>query len=223
MNREAFALEAVSAAETADTLRLLTCGSVDDGKSTLIGRLLYDFAFVDGGPARRSSSGLGEARHGRRGDRLRASRRRARGGARAGHHHRRRLPLLRHAAPPLHRRRYARPRSVHAQHGDRRLDRRPRDPARRRSQGPDNANSAARRDRLTGRHPRRGSRGEQDGPRRLRRRSLPRDRLIVRGLRQEARHRRCHRDPDLRARRRQCHERERTHALLCGSGPASAP
>ena len=42
MNREAFALEAVSAAETADTLRLLTCGSVDDGKSTLIGRLLYD-------------------------------------------------------------------------------------------------------------------------------------------------------------------------------------
>ncbi len=42
MNREAFSLEAVSAAETADTLRLLTCGSVDDGKSTLIGRLLYD-------------------------------------------------------------------------------------------------------------------------------------------------------------------------------------
>ncbi len=42
MNKEAFAREAVSAAETADTLRFLTCGSVDDGKSTLIGRLLYD-------------------------------------------------------------------------------------------------------------------------------------------------------------------------------------
>jgi bifunctional enzyme CysN/CysC len=42
MNREAFSLEAVSAAASADTLRLLTCGSVDDGKSTLIGRLLYD-------------------------------------------------------------------------------------------------------------------------------------------------------------------------------------
>jgi len=28
--------------ETKDMLRLLTCGSVDDGKSTLIGRLLYD-------------------------------------------------------------------------------------------------------------------------------------------------------------------------------------
>jgi bifunctional enzyme CysN/CysC len=42
MNKEAFSLEAVSAAASADTLRLLTCGSVDDGKSTLIGRLLYD-------------------------------------------------------------------------------------------------------------------------------------------------------------------------------------
>jgi bifunctional enzyme CysN/CysC len=42
MNKESFSLEAVSAAATADTLRFLTCGSVDDGKSTLIGRLLYD-------------------------------------------------------------------------------------------------------------------------------------------------------------------------------------
>src|SRR5687767_1062431 len=42
MNKEAFSLDAVSAAASADTLRLLTCGSVDDGKSTLIGRLLYD-------------------------------------------------------------------------------------------------------------------------------------------------------------------------------------
>src|SRR5688572_23760279 len=42
MNQEAFSLQAVSAAASADTLRLITCGSVDDGKSTLIGRLLYD-------------------------------------------------------------------------------------------------------------------------------------------------------------------------------------
>ena len=35
-------LEAVAAAGQADTLRFLTCGSVDDGKSTLIGRLLFD-------------------------------------------------------------------------------------------------------------------------------------------------------------------------------------
>ena len=27
-------------------LRLLTCGSVDDGKSTLIGRLLYDSKLI---------------------------------------------------------------------------------------------------------------------------------------------------------------------------------
>ena len=42
MNKEALSLEAVSAAAVADTLRISTCGSVDDGKSTLIGRLLYD-------------------------------------------------------------------------------------------------------------------------------------------------------------------------------------
>ena len=29
-----------------DLLRFLTCGSVDDGKSTLIGRLLYDCSLV---------------------------------------------------------------------------------------------------------------------------------------------------------------------------------
>ena len=29
-----------------DLLRFLTCGSVDDGKSTLIGRLLYDAGLV---------------------------------------------------------------------------------------------------------------------------------------------------------------------------------
>ena len=28
---------------TKDLLRFITCGSVDDGKSTLIGRLLHDF------------------------------------------------------------------------------------------------------------------------------------------------------------------------------------
>ena len=42
MNKEYFSLEAVAAAASADTLRFLTCGSVDDGKSTLIGRLLFD-------------------------------------------------------------------------------------------------------------------------------------------------------------------------------------
>jgi bifunctional enzyme CysN/CysC len=35
-------LDQISAHETKGLLRFLTCGSVDDGKSTLIGRLLYD-------------------------------------------------------------------------------------------------------------------------------------------------------------------------------------
>ena len=36
-------------AQQAELLRIVTCGSVDDGKSTLIGRLLYDTKqiFVD--------------------------------------------------------------------------------------------------------------------------------------------------------------------------------
>ena len=34
------------AQETKSLLRFLTCGSVDDGKSTLIGRLLYDTKLV---------------------------------------------------------------------------------------------------------------------------------------------------------------------------------
>ena len=32
--------------ENKDMLRFLTCGSVDDGKSTLIGRMLYDAKMV---------------------------------------------------------------------------------------------------------------------------------------------------------------------------------
>ena len=106
----------------AELLRFATAGSVDDGKSTLIGRLLYDtkaifedqldqVADVDGRD--------GEARP-------RAAHRRPARRARAGHHDRRRLPLLRDAAAQVHHRRHARPRAVHAQHGHRRVDGRPR-------------------------------------------------------------------------------------------------
>ena len=55
--------------------------------------------------------------------------------ARAGDHDRRRLPLLPDAAAQVHHRRHPRPRAVHAQHGHRRLDRRPLDRPRRRAQG----------------------------------------------------------------------------------------
>ena len=54
-----------------------------------------------------------------------AAHRRPAGRARAGHHHRRRLPLLRHPQAQVHHRRHPRAHPVHAQHGHRRLDRRP--------------------------------------------------------------------------------------------------
>jgi bifunctional enzyme CysN/CysC len=75
-------------------LRFLTCGSVDDGKSTLIGRLLYDAGLIPDDSSSRSNATA--SRHGTTGealdfallvDGLEAS------GSR--HHHRRRLPLLR--------------------------------------------------------------------------------------------------------------------------------
>ena len=203
MNKEAFSLEAVSAAASADTLRFLTCGSVDDGKSTLIGRLLYDSHLLMEDQVEDLKSDSATPRHDRRRDRLRASRRRPRGGARAGHHDRRRLPLLRHAAPPLHRRRHARPRPVHAQHGDRRLDRRSRHPARRCDQGAADPDAPPRDDRLAARHPRRGAGGEQDGSRRLRRGAVPRHRGGLRRVRRKALDRQRDGDPDLGARRRQ--------------------
>jgi translation elongation factor EF-1alpha len=43
MSGDAPGLDAyLRAQEKKDLLRLITCGSVDDGKSTLIGRLLYE-------------------------------------------------------------------------------------------------------------------------------------------------------------------------------------
>ena len=70
-------------------LRLATAGSVDDGKSTLIGRMLYDakLLFDDTIDAlhRNGSNGVAGPR---------GAHRRPAGRARAGHHDRRRLPLL---------------------------------------------------------------------------------------------------------------------------------
>ena len=113
-------------------LRICTAGSVDDGKSTLIGRLLYDSRSV----YEDQVSSVEKASKNRDGrpDRLLALHRRPEGRARAGHHDRRRVPLLRDGAAQVHPRRHAGPRAVHAQHGDRRVDRRRRDPARRRAQ-----------------------------------------------------------------------------------------
>ena len=98
-------------------LRICTAGSVDDGKSTLIGRLLYDSRAVYEDQVH-SVEKASKNRDGRA-DRLLAVHRRAAGRARAGHHDRRRVPVLRDGAPQVHPRGHARPRAVHAQHGDR--------------------------------------------------------------------------------------------------------
>ena len=111
--------------ERKSLLRFITCGSVDDGKSTLIGRLLYDskMLFEDQLAALESDSRKAARTAAAR---FRLARRRPRRRARAGHHHRRRLPLLRDRHAQVHRRRHARPRAIYPQHGDRRLDRRSR-------------------------------------------------------------------------------------------------
>ncbi len=69
--------------------------------------------------------------------------RRPAGGARAGHHHRRGVPVLLDAAPQLHHRRLPRAHPVHPQHGDRRLDGRPRHGADRRPPRRGRADAAA--------------------------------------------------------------------------------
>ena len=120
--------------ETVDTLRLATAGSVDDGKSTLIGRLLYDAKSILADQLEHIARGLARAQR-QRAPGSGAAHGRPAGRARAGHHDRRRAPLLRDAAPALHPRRHAGARAVHAQHGHGRLDRRGGDRAGRRAHG----------------------------------------------------------------------------------------
>ena len=149
-------------------LRFLTCGSVDDGKSTLIGRLLYDTKLIFDDQLAALETRFQEARHQWRRHRFRAAGRRAGGRARAGHHDRRRLPLLRHAEAQVHRRRHARPRTIYAQHGDRRLDRRRCGRAGRRTARRAGADAAALDHRLAARHQPCRARDQQDRPGRLR-------------------------------------------------------
>ena len=106
-----------------DLLRFITCGSVDDGKSTLIGRLLYDtqliyedqLAAVRRDTTKYGTTGEG-AGSGPAGRWLAI-------GARAGHHHRCGLSLFLHRQTQVHHRRHAGPRAVHPQHGHRRFHR----------------------------------------------------------------------------------------------------
>ncbi len=86
--------------ERKSLLRFITCGSVDDGKSTLIGRLLYDskMIFEDQLAALEADS----KKMGTQGQNIDFA-------LLAGYHHRCRLPLLLHRQAQVHCRRHARP------------------------------------------------------------------------------------------------------------------
>ena len=154
----------LSRQERKGLLRFITCGSVDDGKSTLIGRLLFESKTLFEDQLAALAVDSQQVGHARRRHRLRAARRRPLGRARAGHHDRRRLPLLLDRPPQVHRRRHARPRAVHAQHGHRRVHRRPGDHPDRRAQGRADADAAAQLPGVAARHPARRARRQQDGP-----------------------------------------------------------
>ncbi len=117
-------------------LRFLTCGSVDDGKSTLIGRLLHDTRQIY--EDQLSSLHNDSKRHGTQGEKLdlallvdglQAER------ARAGHHHRRGLSLLLDRKAQIYHRRHPGARAVHAQYGHWGVHLRPGDLADRCAQG----------------------------------------------------------------------------------------
>ena len=152
-----------------ELLRLVTAGSVDDGKSTLIGRLLFDtkqiladqLAHIEETSLRR---GDGYVNLALLTDGLRAEREQ---GITID------VAYRSFVTPqaPLPARRRARSRPVHPQHGHRRLDRRRRGDPARRAQGHHRADAAALLHRRDARDPARRHRGQQDGSRRTSRRS----------------------------------------------------
>ncbi len=160
------------------------------------------------GPARRPAGRQQARRHAGGGDRLRAAARRAAGRTRAGDHHRCRLPLLLHRQAQVHRRRYARARAVHPQHGHRRLHRAGGGHSHRCPQGGADPDPAAQLSGLAGRHPQRRGGDQQDGPGRLQRRTLSRHRGGIPRLRRPTRFRRDRLHPPFRLERGQRHRCE---------------
>ena len=77
-------------------LRFNTCGSVDDGKSTLIGRLLFESKALFDDQLAALEADSKRVGHAARRARLRVAARRSVGRARAGDHDRRGLPVLLH-------------------------------------------------------------------------------------------------------------------------------
>lgn len=108
------ALRELTFTDSKDQLRFITCGSVGDGKSTLIGRFLHDSKAIY--EDQLQALARDSVKHGTTGDAvdlallvdgLEVEREQ-------GHHHRCRLSLLHHAAPIVHGGRYARSRTIYA-------------------------------------------------------------------------------------------------------------
>ena len=160
-------------------LRICTAGSVDDGKSTLIGRMLHDSQSVyeDQVHSVRTASknrGAGPIDFSLFTDGLKAEREQ---GITIDVAYR----YFATAAPQVHPRRHARPRAVHAQHGDRRVDRRRRDPAGGRDARASGAVAPPRAHRAAARHLGLRPRRQQDGSRGFRPRRVRRHPRRVRG------------------------------------------
>ena len=133
-------------------LRVLACGSVDDGKSTLIGRLLFECGTipddVHGGAGARQPA----LRHGGRGgSTTRCWSMGWRPSASRASRSTSPTAIFETPTPALHPGRRAGPRAVHPQHGHRRLHRRSGGAAGRCAQGPAGADPPACRDRLAAR------------------------------------------------------------------------
>ena len=162
---------------TRDLLRLATAGSVDDGKSTLIGRLLYDTKSVladqlSAVEAATLARGGGEVDLALLTDGLRAEREQGITIDVAYRYFSTATRAFVLADTPGHVQ-YTRNMvtgRVHGRAGDR---------ARRRPQGRPRADPTARHDHGAAAGPARGARREQDGPGRLRRADVPRDRRRV--------------------------------------------
>ena len=201
MTRGAFRTDRRALLPSGSLLRIATAGSVDDGKSTLIGRLLYDSKAVmedQLAAVERTSRRTRQRLH-----RPGAGDRRAALRARAGHHHRRRLPLLRYAQAEIHHRRHPGPHPVHPQHGHRRVDRAVGDRARRRPQRVVGAVPPARLPGLAARRAACRARGQQDGSDRLGPAAFRMDSRRIPRVRGPLGHPRRHHHSDVGAQRRQ--------------------
>ena len=144
-------------------LRFITCGSVDDGKSTLIGRLLYDskMIFEDQLAALEADS----KRVGTQGQEIDFAL--LVDGLAAEREQGITIDVAYRFFATEKRKFIVADTPGHEQHGDRRVDRRPRRDPDRRAQGGADANPAAQLPRPSDRHPQHRARGQQDGPGRL--------------------------------------------------------